>query len=307
LGNATFAKAMRLVHSRLGAKPALTAELIKTLSEGAGRDVAPILNPWLQRADLPEPKLQVDVKKVGEAYEVKLKVDQQGFAYPFVAFVNLETAKGARLERVELKGAQGTFTFPSEAMLTRVTFNAGNDIPVARANFWVPGNTLDDWSHTLLVYGTGQELEAQRTLALQYRDALAEASTEVLLPTKPDGEVSEAELAGNDLLVFGGPADNALVARLQAEGKLPLAVGSGWFRWQGRTYGRPDDGLLAAFPNPWNPKRMLLLVLANTRQQQWAMTKTLPRGVPGWALYRGAEVQTRGAATAERLTLEFKP
>ena len=268
--------------------------------------MAPILKPWLERADLPTPKIQVDVKKAGEGYQVKLKVDQSGFAYPFVAFVNLVTAKGARLERVELKGPTGTFTFPSEAMLTRVVFNAGNDIPVTRENFWVPGNTLDDWSHTLLAYGTAREVEAQRTLALQYRDALAEASTEVLLPTKPDGEVSDAELAGSDLLLFGGPADNSLVARLQAEGKLPFAAGPGWFSWQGRTYGRPDDGLLAAFPSPWNPKRMLVLVLANTRQQQWAMTKTLPRGVPGWAVYRGAEIQSKGPATTEQLSLEFK-
>ena len=306
LGNATFAKAMRAVQTRFAGKPVRTEELFKALSDAAGRDVAPILKPWLERADLPTPKIQVDVKKAGEGYQVKLKVDQSGFAYPFVAFVNLVTAKGARLERVELKGPTGTFTFPSEAMLTRVVFNAGNDIPVTRENFWVPGNTLDDWSHTLLAYGSAREVEAQRTLALQYRDALAEASTEVLLPTKPDGEVSDAELAGSDLLLFGGPADNSLVARLQAEGKLPFAAGPGWFSWQGRTYGRPDDGLLAAFPSPWNPKRMLVLVLANTRQQQWAMTKTLPRGVPGWAVYRGAEIQSKGPATTEQLSLEFK-
>jgi hypothetical protein len=307
LGNAAFAKAMRTAHERFNGRPATTAELLKALSEGAGRDVGPILKPWLERADLPSPKISVKVQKVDKGFEVKVDVEQTGFAYPFVAVVNLETAKGARLERVDLKGAKGTFIFPSEAMLTRVVFNAGNDIPVARANFWVPGNVLDDWSATRLVYGTGREVEAQRTLALNYRDALADNMTEVLLPTQADADLSDADLAASDLILFGGPAENGLSARLQAEGKLPLEAGDRWFKWQGRTYGRPDDGLLAAFPNPWNPKRMLVLVVSNSRIQQWAMTKAIPRGLPGWTLYRGSDVKEKGHADAEGMVPPFKP
>ena len=307
LGNAAFSKAMRTVHDRFNGQPAHTEDLLKALSEGASRDVAPILKPWLERVDLPSPSIRVDVKKAGKGYEVRLDVEQSGFAYPFVASVSLETEKGARLERVELKGARATFTYPCEALPKRVVFNAGNDIPVRRGNFWVPGNVLDDWSTTLLVYGTAREVEAQRTLATNYRDILADNMTEVLLPLKADAEVSEADLAASDLLVFGGPAENGFSARLQAEGKLPVEAAAGWFRWQGRTYGRPDDGLLAAFPNPWNPKRMLVLVLSNSRTQEWAMTKTIPRGLPGWTIYRGSEVQQRGHVLADGMVAEFKP
>ncbi|MDR3685123.1 MAG: C45 family autoproteolytic acyltransferase/hydrolase [Geothrix sp.] len=307
LGNAAFAKAMRTAQDRFNGKSARTVDLLKALSEGAGRDVAPILNPWLERADLPSPRVRVEVKQVGQGYDVHLDVEQPGFAYPLVASVRLETAKGARLERVELKGARATFSFPCEARPTRVVFNAGNDLPLRRGNFWVPGNVLDDWSAALLVYGTGREVEAQRTLATNYRDTLADHMTEVLLPLKTDAEASDAELAASDLLLFGGPAENGLSARLQAEGKLPLEAGPGWFRWQGRTYGRPDDGLLAAFPNPWNPKRMLVLILSNSRTQEWAMTKTIPRGLPGWTLYRGSEVQEKGQVPADGTVVEFKP
>ena len=142
---------------------------------------------------------------------------------------------------------------------------------------------------------------------MNYREALADNMTEVLLPLKPDAEVTDADLTTQDLLVFGGPAENAIAARLQAEGKLPFEAGSGWFKWQGRTYGRPDDGLLAAFPNPWNPKRMLVLVISNSRVQQWAMTKAIPRGLPGWTLYRGAEVKEKGQAPTEEMVVGFKP
>jgi hypothetical protein len=307
LGNAAFARAMQTVHSRFSGRPARTGDILRALSEGAGQEVAPLLKPWLERADLPSPRVRAAVKQAGKGYQVQLDIEQQGSAYPFVTSVSLETKQGARLERVELKTERGTFTFPSDAAPTQVIFNAGNDIPVSRLNFWVPGNVLDDWSATLLVYGTGREVEAQRTLALSYRDTLADNMTEVLLPVQADAETSEADLAARDLLLFGGPADNGLAARLQAEGRLPVEAGAGWFRWQGRTYGRPDDGLLAAFPNPWNPQRMLVLVLSNSRVQQWAMTKAIPRGLPGWAVYRGGEVQQKGHAMAEGMTQDLKP
>jgi len=307
LGNEAFAKAMRKAHARFNGKPARTADLMKALSEGAGRDVAPILKPWLERADLPAPQVAARVEKTDKGFEVKLEVEQGGYAYPFVAFVNLETEKGARLERVEIGNAKASFSFPSAEKPTRLVFNAGNDLPLGRSNFWVPGNVLDDWSATLLVFGTGREVEAQRTLALNYRETLADAMIEVLLPLKADAEVSDAELGASDLVVFGGPAENGLAARLQAEGKLPLEAGSGWFKWQGRTYGRPDDGLLAAFPSPWNPKRMLVLLVSNSRTQQWAMTKAIPRGLPGWALYRGGEVQTKGYVETPGRVFTLKP
>lgn len=307
LGNALFAKAMRTAHARFNGKAATTAEILRALSEGAGKDVAPILKPWLERADLPAPKVRAEAVKSEKGYEVKLDVEQPGFAYPFAAFVAVETEKGAKLERVDVAGAAASFRFGSEAAPRRVTFNAGNDIPLARANFWIPGNVLDDWSATRIVYGTGREVEAQRTLALGYRDALADGMTEVLLPVEADAELSDGDLAASDLVVFGGPAENGLSARLQAEGKLPFEAGPGWFNWQGRTYGRPDEGLFLALPNPWNPKRMLVLVLSNSRTQQWAMTKAIPRGLPGWAVYRGSEVQVKGHALAEGLVQTFKP
>ena len=307
LGNAAFAKAMQAVQGAFGGRTASTSDLLKALSASAGKDVAPLLRPWIERADLPAPRFKATAQKDGEAYRIAVDVTQAGQPWPFVVFASVETEKGARLERLAVDGAKATFTLRSEARPTKVVFNAGNDLPLTRANFWVPSNLLDDWDRALLVHGTTREVEAQRTLALQYRDLLAENMTEVLLPVCADGDTVGMDLAGRDLVVFGGPADNGLAARLQAEGKLPVEVGSGWFKWQGKTYGRADDGLLAAFPNPWNPKRMLLLVLANSRTQQWAMTKAIPRGLPGWTLYRGSDVQQKGHAQAPGLSVELVP
>jgi hypothetical protein len=96
------------------------------------------------------------------------------------------------------------------------------------------------------------------------------------------------------------------VARLAAEKKLPVEIGRRFFRWQGKTYGRPDDGLALAMPNPWNPDRVLYLYLSNSALELWHMTKTFQQGMQSWALFRGAEVSAKGFHEPEALTQELK-
>jgi hypothetical protein len=37
------------------------------------------------------------------------------------------------------------------------------------------------------------------------------------------------------------------------------------------------------------------------------MTKAIPRGLPGWTIYRGGEVQQKGQAAADEVVADFKP
>ena len=149
--------------------------------------------------------------------------------------------------------------------------------------------------------GTSREVEANRTLALLWRDVVADASVEVLPPLATDAEVSDADLASHDLVVVGGPLDNAVAARMAERWKLPLEVGKGFFRWQGKTYARPEEGIAVAFPNPWNPKRTAFLYLANSKVQSWRMLKGWQRGLPSWAIWREGEVASKGFLGAGRL------
>ena len=94
---------------------------------------------------------------------------------------------------------------------------------------------------------------------------------------------------------------NAVAARMAASWKLPLETGKGYFRWQGRTYARPEDGLAVAFPNPWNPKRTAFLYLANTKVQEWRMLRSWQRSAPSWVLWKEGEVAAKGWLGAARL------
>ncbi|OJH41768.1 C45 family peptidase [Cystobacter ferrugineus] len=306
LGNASFAKVMRTVHERYTQKNITTKDFVRTASEAAGRNLAPFVAQWVERAGLPAPRLRASVTKAREGHDVTLEVEQGGVPYHFVTAVELVTDKGSVLERVEVKGARQSFTFHVAERPVRVVFNPTNDIPVPREHYQVLSNALDDFSQLLFVHGTARGVEAGRTLALEFRDTVADAFSEQLSPLEPDAEVTDAELAGRDLFVLGGAEDNALVARLAAEKKLPVEPGRRFFRWQGQTYGRPEDGLAVALPNPWNPKRMLYLYLANSGMQLWRMTRAFQPGrLQGWALYRDGEVTAKGYHDLDALAVDL--
>jgi hypothetical protein len=306
LGNKAFSQLMRKAHERYANRNITTADFIKVASEATKRDLRPFITQWLERTGLPQPRIQTRLLKAKDGYDVALKVEQAGTPYHFVTSVELWTEKGRTLERVEVKSASETFTFHTADKPLRVVFNPSSDIPVRREQHYTLPQILDEFDKLLFVHGTARQVESQRTLALNYRDAVADASVELLPPLKPDAEVTDQELAERDLVVFGGAEDNALVARLAAEKKLPVELGRRFFRWQGKTYGRPDDGLALAVPNPWNPQRVLYLYLANSSLELWHMTRTFQRGMQSWALFRGAEISSKGFHEPEALTQELK-
>jgi hypothetical protein len=177
---------------------------------------------------------------------------------------------------------------------------------VRRERYYTLPQVLEEFDHLLFVYGTARQVESERTLAVNYREVVADASVEVLAPLKPDAEVTDQELAERDLVVFGGAEDNTLVARLAAEKKLPVEIGRRFFRWQGKTYGRADDGLALALPNPWNPQRVLYLYLSNSALELWHMTHAFQRGLKGWALFRGPEVSAKGFHEVDAMAQELQ-
>jgi len=303
IGNAAFSKVMRAVQERFGASPVSTDQFLALATEVSGRDVRPVLLPWLERMDVPEPKVDVGAVETGGDWTVTLRVTHTGAPWQYAATVALRGAKGPRYERVRISKPEEVFTFRGKEKPARVVFNALDDVPVVRDDVYTLSSMLDEFDRLAWVWGTSRQVEANRTLALLWRDIVADAFIEVLPPAIPDTEMSDADLAGHDLVVVGGPADNAVAARLVAAGRLPLQAGKGFFRWAGQTYARPDDGLSVALPNPWNGSRAAYLFLANSKVQLWRMVRAYTRGLPSFAVWREGEVASKGFLGADRLDL----
>ncbi len=203
----------------------------------------------------------------------------------------IDTANGTLWLPVSVKGPSCTTSWTIGAEPRGFRFNAGRDIPVATGKFFTFANFFDEFSHARIVYGTSRQIEGQHTLALRLQTTLADAFTETLTPLRKDSEIGPAELGQCDLIVLGGPADNALADSLARAAGLDAS--RNLFRWQGGTYAEPDDGLFVALPNPWNRSRAVYWFIGNSALELSSMLKR-PAGLPGWARFKGEQVVERG-------------
>lgn len=292
LGNETFSKVMNTVHDRFKEKPMTYAQFISAAGEIAKMPLKDFILQWLARAEMPAPVPVVEVKKQDDRWDVLLTVNQpESNTYRFLTTVAVETGTARLWKKIEVTQPGQVFTFSVKEEPRAFFFNSGNDLPVPRESFYTLSNFYDDFDHTLVVYGTSRQVEANHTLALRFRTLLADRYSEILPPVRKDSEITQSELESSDLIVIGGIEDNRLMKTI-AE-KLHLSLGKNFFQWNGKTYGESDDGLFVVFPNPYNPEKVVYLVIANSALQLYEMTKKYER-VPAWALFKGDRVIDQG-------------
>jgi hypothetical protein len=311
LGNRVFGDVMNDLHSRFRDRPMSTAEFISRSEAVAGQNLRPFILQWLEREDVPDPGLKATVTKEGDQWKVSLNVEQPGIPYQFRATVALETEKGTQWEVVEITRSPENVVLSCHARPTRLRFNAGNDIPVVSGEFYTLANLFDDFKNIRILYGTMRQIEANHTLALRYQFVLADAFTEDLLPVRQENQRGGDELDSCDVILLGGAADNEVV-RAAVEDRsvkdfaasLGLVVGKNMFRWQGKTFGNPDEGLFLALANPMGKKRVIYLFLANSAMELYHMTKR-HQSLPGWALFKGDQIVDRGYRLVDGLVVDL--
>ena len=304
LGNEVFLKMMQGVHERFREKPMSTTEFLAAAEKTAGRPLGEHVLPWLDRDDLPAVTVtSATAAPVGDAWRVTLGIHQEGRPYPFSTTVAAESGKEVEWGVVSVRGADEQVSFQVKNRPTRVVFNAGNDIPIRRQAYATFSNLFDDFSQTMIVYGTTRQIEANHTAALTFQTALANQFVEYLLPLKQDAELTSEELSARDLVILGGPGDNTVLQRCAAA--LGLQCSKGVFTWKGKTYADADDGLFAAFPSPYNPKRIVYLFVANSALQLYQMTKRY-QPLPSWGVFKGDTVVEKGYHAVEQLGMDVK-
>ncbi len=302
LGADPFSKIMNEIHNTFKDKPVTNKQIVDTASRIAQKNLEPFFMQWLNRSDLPIIKPTPQLKKNGEQWQIDLQVHQDGQPYHFIAFVEIETEKSKKWEKIEVSQPDQVFTFSYPDKPVSLVFNAGRDIPVQQPDYYVFTNFADDFRDTIIIYGTSRQVEANHTLALRFRDVMADLTAEILSPVKKDSEVDETELAQHDLMVLGGPEDNSLTRTLAD--KLGLSLGKNYFQWQDKTYGDAEDGLIVVYPNPYNPKRVLYLVIANSALQLYRMTRVYPL-IPNWAVFKKEQAVERGYHPVKDFVFRF--
>jgi len=111
----------------------------------------------------------------------------------------------------------------------------------------------------ILVQGTAGSDEQDLELASQVGiwseewDGFADGAPRVCT----DSELLHAEIDRSNLVLFGTPETNSVIARLAD--RLPIEIGDHRYAILGRTFEGDDLGLVLCYPNPLNPDRYVLI------------------------------------------------
>jgi len=78
-------------------------------------------------------------------------------------------------------------------------------------------------------------------------------------PVIPDTALTDADIATKNLILWGDPTSNKVLAKLLATGKLPLTWDAKSLTLRGQTYPSANHAPIMIFPNPLNPARYIVL------------------------------------------------
>jgi pimeloyl-ACP methyl ester carboxylesterase len=75
--------------------------------------------------------------------------------------------------------------------------------------------------------------------------------------TKPDTDISADDIANNNLVLFGDPSSNAIIAKVAPQ--LPIQWTKDSITVAGKTYATADNVPIMIYPNPLNPKHYIVI------------------------------------------------
>jgi hypothetical protein len=303
LGNHEFLRVMREVHDRYAERQMTTADFVAVAEEISGRSLDAFVRQWLEREGLPRlaPSVEVRERRKG-GWVVELSVAQGDEPYRLLAHVEIAAGDQRTLELIEVDG-DTTIELQYEQRPTRIVFNALDDVPVPRRNFYTWRNFIDDYHSTLIVYGTARQIEANHTMARRWQELVADTYVEILPPLVKDAEIEAVQARTHDLMAVGTLDDNYLFHHLEDQG---IDFGRGHFTFRGREYADPGDGLFLVLPNPYNPEKVLYLIAANSAKELYLMTSTYHRGIPSWAVFHGDEIVDQGFFEPEGFVFDLE-
>ena len=242
-------------------------ELTKRFEEliTRGRD----LNPreiWFQTYTLRYPESAwVRIEGVSRSWEfTEVRATQHDNLMIDVRTKNVEAisfpgvnATTVVLDGVELRPANGELNFHRE----KDAWRAGPATGLRKS----PGLTgpVDDafMEPFLFVRPSGKPLNAEvgawieselTTACRLWRDVFRGEA-----PVKSDRALTEADIANHNLILWGDPSSNTVLAKIIAQ--LPIKWDAKELAFRGKTYAATNHAPILVFPNPLNPRRYVVL------------------------------------------------
>ncbi len=120
VGDSAFDRGVRLLFDRWRFRSFTLDEFVATLAEGTGQPLDWWRRDWLERGGVPEITWHADIAPDSGGYRVVVSCGQAGPLYHLPLEVGIESARGLRLERVQLNEPARDFRFWSATEPTQV-------------------------------------------------------------------------------------------------------------------------------------------------------------------------------------------
>lgn len=102
-------------------------------------------------------------------------------------------------------------------------------------------------------------------------------------PVKNDKDVKDEDIAKNNLILWGDPRSNAVLAKIVA--KLPITWTDEKLVVNGKTYSAADHALILVYPNPLNPQKYVVINSGFTyREYDYLNNARQVAKLPDWAV-----------------------
>jgi hypothetical protein len=163
---------------------------------------------------------------------------------------------------------------PSGDALAKVSGLQGPIDDAFMGSFLFVKPTGQAWNEATAKWTTGELAHATKEWRKQFRgDA----------PTKNDSDVTEADIANSNLVLWGDPGSNSLLAKVLA--KLPLQWTKDALTLNKKGYPAATTMPAMVFPNPLNPKHYIVLNSGFTyREYDYLNNARQVAKLPDWAV-----------------------
>jgi hypothetical protein len=102
-------------------------------------------------------------------------------------------------------------------------------------------------------------------------------------PTKTDAQVKDEDIAKSNLILWGDPSSNAVLAKIVA--KLPIQWTAEKLVVDGKTYSSADHAPILVYPNPLNPQKYVVINSSFTyREYDYLNNARQVAKLPDWAV-----------------------
>jgi hypothetical protein len=102
-------------------------------------------------------------------------------------------------------------------------------------------------------------------------------------PTKTDAQVKDEDIAKSNLILWGDPSSNAVLAKIVA--KLPIQWTADKLVVDGKTYSSADHAPILIYPNPLNPQKYVVINSSFTyREYDYLNNARQVAKLPDWAV-----------------------